>query len=77
MKNETKTEGYQLHSKGTEEYGAFCLKEDTWYFVVVAKNLSGNVQAFVNGNNTTTDGHKISDNPDTTLGPSSIGGSID
>ena len=71
------TKGYQLHSDSTEEYGAFCLREDTWCFVAVAKNLAGNVQASVNGHNTSTDGHKISDNPDTTLGPCSVGGSTD
>ena len=34
------TEGYQLHSEGTDKYGAFCFEENTGYFIAVTRNLA-------------------------------------
>jgi len=72
-----KETGYQLHVGGTDKYGAFCMEEDTWYFVAATRDLDGEVRIFVNGRDVTAQGHQIIEAGESTLEPSMGGGFID
>jgi hypothetical protein len=77
FKGGNKQSGYQLHVGGTDKYGAFCLEEDTWYFVAATKNKQGEVHIYVNGRDVTESGHNIAAIAESNLQKTVGGGFVD
>jgi len=69
--------GYQLHAGSTDKWSSVCFESNTWYHVAVTKDLEGAVKIYVNGRDTTAEGHKLDTSADSTLASTLGGGFVD